>query len=163
MTATDGSVKSERMLDREFVLRYISFCYLDLKNYTGNIDEFLNEGMKYLNCAADDLLQEIRSEFIYVMDSMHCIMGRNAFRKICRDGRRRPINKAVFESWCYVIKNLSKEQVERLVYRRDKVQEKYMVLCENSDYLYRLKAPDRKMVYMRIGDIQNLISSIITY
>ncbi len=163
LTATDGSVKSERMLDREFVLRYISFCYLDLKNYTGNIDEFLNEGMKYLNCAADDLLQEIRSEFIYVMDSMHCIMGRNAFRKICRDGRRRPINKAVFESWCYVIKNLSKEQVERLVYRRDKVQEKYMVLCENSDYLYRLKAPDRKMVYMRIGDIQNLISSIITY
>lgn len=88
------------MLDREFVLRYISFCYLDLSDYTGNIDEFLNEGMKNLNYADSGLLETIRSEFIYVMESMHHIMGRNAFRKICRDGRRRPINKAVFESWC---------------------------------------------------------------
>ncbi|KAI4447513.1 hypothetical protein C823_002032 [Eubacterium plexicaudatum ASF492] len=38
-----------------------------------------------------------------------------------------------------------------------------MDLCENSDYLYQLKAPDRKMVYMRIGDIQNLVDSIIVY
>lgn len=161
LIATDGSVKSERMLDREFVLRYISFCYLDLKKYTGNIDEFLNEGMKYLNSIADDLLQTIQSEFTYVMESMHFIMGRNAFRKICRDGRRRPINKAIFESWCYVIKNLSKEQVEHLVCHRDVVQVKYMDLCENSDYLYRLKAPDRKMVCMRISDVQNLVDSII--
>lgn len=161
LAATDESVKSERMLDREFVLRYISFCYLDLKGYTGNIDEFLNEGMKYLNSADDGLLEAIRSEFVYVMESMHRIMGRNAFRKICRDGRRRPINKVIFESWCYVVKNLSEAQVERLVCHRDKVQKKYMDLCEDSDYLYRLKAPDRKMVYMRIEDIQKLVNSII--
>ncbi len=53
-----GSVKSERMLDREFVLRYVSFCYLNLKDYTGNIDEFLNKGMKYLNCAEDHTLEK---------------------------------------------------------------------------------------------------------
>lgn len=161
LTATDGSVKSERMLDREFVLRYISFCYLDLNKYSGNIDEFLNEGMKYLNNVDHNSLMSIRSEFIYVMDSIYRIMGKNTFRKICRDGRRRPINKVIFESWCYVIKNLSKKQVECLVSHRDKVQEKYMELCEDSDYLYRLKAPDRKMVYRRIEDIQNLVDSIL--
>ena len=59
LTATDGSVKSERMLDREFVLRFVSFCYLGLEKYTGNIDEFLNEGMKYLNRADSGLLEEI--------------------------------------------------------------------------------------------------------
>lgn len=161
LTATDGSVKSERMLDREFVLRYISFCYLELNKYSGNIDEFLNEGMKYLNNVNHNSLMSIRSEFIYVMDSIYRIMGKNTFRKICRDGRRRPINKVIFESWCYVIKNLSKKQVECLVSHRDKVQEKYMELCEDSDYLYRLKAPDRKMVYRRIEDIQNLVDSIL--
>ncbi len=161
LSATDGSVKSERMLDREFVLRYVSFCYLNLKDYTGNIDEFLNEGMKYLNCAEDHTLEKIRSEFIYVMKCMRRLMGRNSFRKISRDGRRRPINKAIFESWCYVVKNLSEDQVEYLVRNRDLVQEKYMDLCEDNDYLYQLKAPDRKMVIKRIADIQKLIDSIL--
>lgn len=161
LTATDGSVKSERMLDREFVLRFVSFCYLGLERYTGNIDEFLNEGMKYLNRAESDLLKEIRSEFVYVMESMHRIMGRNTFRKICRDGRRRPINKAIFESWCYVIKNLPKHQIEFLISNRNKVQDKYMNLCEDNSYLYSLKAPDRKNVYARMDAIQGLADTII--
>lgn len=123
LAATDGSVKSERMLDREFVLRYVSFCYLDLDEYTGNIDEFLNEGMKFLNRADDDLLEKIKSGFEQVMENMSRIMGRNAFRKICRDGRRRPINKAIFESWCIAIKGMSNDKIENLVRHRDKVQE----------------------------------------
>lgn len=161
LKATDGSVKSERMLDREFVLRYISFCYLDLNDYTGNIDEFLNEGMKFLNNADDEQLYTIRTEFISVMESMYCIMGRNAFRRICKDGRRRPINKAIFESWCYAVKNLSQKSVECLICHRDRVQKKYMELCENNEYLYRLKAPDRKMVCMRIKDVQKLVDSFV--
>lgn len=163
LEATDGSVKSERMLDREFVLRYVSFCYLDLESYTGNIDEFLNEGMKFLNCAEDDYLETIQIQFDHVMKNMYCIMGRNAFRKICRDGRRRPINKTIFESWCYVVKRLSKEQIKRLICNRNEVHRKYMDLCEDNDYLYRLKAPDRKMVYMRIEDIQRLVDNVIAH
>lgn len=62
VTATGGSVKSERMLDREFVLRFVSFCYLDLNKYTGNIDEFLNLGMKY---------NIIRSRWIYKIHIDH--------------------------------------------------------------------------------------------
>lgn len=160
LAATDGSVKSERMLDREFVLRYVSFCYLGLEKYTGNIDEFLNEGMKYLNHAEHNRLGEIRSEFAYVMESMYHIFDRNAFRKICWDGRRRPINKVIFESWCYVIKNLPREQVECLIRNRIEVEKKYTDLCEDNGYLYQLKAPDRKNVYSRIEAIQRLADSI---
>lgn len=161
LAATDGSVKSERMLDREFVLRYVSFCYLGLEKYTGSIDEFLNEGMKYLNHAGHDLLEEIRSEFAYVMESMYRIFDRNAFRKICRDGRRRPINKVIFESWCYVIKNLPRSQVERLIRNRREVERRYMDLCEDNGYLYQLKAPDLKNVYSRIEAVQRLADSVV--
>lgn len=161
LAATDGSVKSERMLDREFVLRYVSFCYLDLDEYTGNIDEFLNEGMKFLNRADDDLLEKIKSGFEQVMENMSRIMGRNAFRKICRDGRRRPINKAIFESWCIAIKGMSNDKIENLVRHRDKVQERYMDLCEDGNYLYSLKAPDRKNVYSRITDIILLVNDVL--
>lgn len=155
--ATSGSVKSERMLDREFVLRYISFCYLDLDKYAGNIDDFLNEGMKYLNRISQEQLGIIKKEFQFVMQSSYKLMGRNAFRKICSDGRRRPINKVIFESWCYVIRTLSEKQVEKLVKSRDELQYKYMQLCESSEYLYLLKVPDKKAVYARIDAVRELV------
>lgn len=160
-SATGGSVKSERMLDREFVLRYVSFCYLDLNQYSGNIDEFLNEGMKYLNCAPEAELSHIEQEFERVMDNMYRLMGRNAFRKICYDGRRRPINKVIFESWCYVIKNLSQADADRLVRYKDKVQKEYMELCESKDYLSLLKSTDKKAVYSRINRVETLVKSIL--
>lgn len=161
VTATGGSVKSERMLDREFVLRYVSFCYLDLNQYSGNIDEFLNEGMKYLNRATEGGLNQIEEEFVRVMGNMYELMGRNAFRKICYDGRRRPINKVIFESWCYVMKSLSQADADRLIRYKDEVQNKYMELCEANDYLYLLKAPDKKAVYSRIERVESLVKSVL--
>lgn len=161
VSATGGSIKSERMLDREFVLRYVAFCYLDLEKYTGNIDEFLNEGMKYLNHTEAQELEQIEDEFYYVMESIHKIMERDAFRKVCMDGRRRPINKVIFESWCYVIKHLRKEQVEKLVCQKKIVREKYMQLCETALYLYLLKSPDKKSLYARIDALENLIQSVL--
>ncbi|MCI9315770.1 MAG: DUF262 domain-containing protein [Lachnospiraceae bacterium] len=159
--ATGGSVKSERMLDREFVLRYVSFCYLDLNQYSGNIDEFLNEGMKYLNRASESELLEIEEEFKRVMLNMYSLMGRNTFRKICYDGRRRPINKVIYESWCYVMKNLPQSDVNSLIRFKDEVQMKYMDLCEKADYLYLLKAPDKKALYLRIDCVMSLVKSVL--
>ena len=144
--ATAGSIKSERMLDREFVLRYVSFCYLDLQLYNGNIDEFLNEGMKFLNHADEMYIREIKNEFTFVMKAMFAVMGNNSFRKICEDGRRRPINKVIFESWCYVFKTLTPEAVGLLEKKKEKVQKEYMQLCASQEYLYLLKDPDKKVV-----------------
>lgn len=132
------------MLDREFVLRYVSFCYLDLQLYNGNIDEFLNEGMKFLNHADEMYIREIKNEFTFVMKAMFAVMGNNSFRKICEDGRRRPINKVIFESWCYVFKTLTPEAVGLLEKKKEKVQKEYMQLCASQEYLYLLKVPDKK-------------------
>ena len=161
INATGGSVKSERMMDREFVLRYVSFCYLNLNQYTGNIDEFLNEGMIYLNHINQEQLEKIQKEFEFVMDSAYRLFGKNCFRKICNDGRRRPINKVIFESWCYVIRSLSELQVEKLIMNRDELEKQYMQKCESSDYLYLLKVPDKKAVYARIETVRNLVGKFI--
>lgn len=159
--ATGGSIKSERMLDREFVLRYVAFCYLGLEYYTGNIEEFLNLAMKYLNQRDGKELEDIRNTFIDVMKCVYLIMERDAFRKVCVDRRRRPINKVIFESWCYAIKKISMIDRERLVQRKYIVKEKYMELCERSEYLYLLKAPDKKAMYARIACVENLIQRVL--
>ena len=161
INATGGSVKSERMMDREFVLRYVSFCYLDLNQYTGNIDEFLNEGMKYLNHINREQLEQIQKEFEFVMESAYKLLGKNSFRKICNDGRRRPINKVIFESWCYVIRTLSETQIEKMSAKRNELQRQYMQICGTSEYLYLLKVPDKKAVYARIETIRNLVQKFI--
>ncbi|MDE5777082.1 MAG: DUF262 domain-containing protein [Lachnospiraceae bacterium] len=159
--ATSGSVKSDRMLDREFVLRYISFCYLELDKYSGNIDEFLNEGMKYLNRVEPHYLYRIKKEFQLVMERMYLLMGKNAFRKICSDGRRRPINKVIYESWCYAVRTLSDFEADVLVYNKDILQERYMNLCETPEYLYLLKVADKKAVYERIRIVHNILSELL--
>lgn len=161
INATGGSVKSERMMDREFVLRYVSFCYLDLNQYTGNIDEFLNEGMKYLNHINREQLEQIQKEFEFVMESAYKLLGKNSFRKICNDGRRRPINKVIFESWCYVIRTLSETQIEKMSAKRNELQRQYMQICGTTEYLYLLKVPDKKAVYARIETIRNLVQKFI--
>lgn len=161
INASAGSIKSERMLDREFILRYVAFCYLDLELYNGNIDEFLNEGMKFLNHANISEIKKMQEEFAFVMNSVFAVMGNNSFRKICADGRRRPINKVIFESWCYVFRTLTIEDVERLKEKKDKVQKEYMRLCESQNYLYLLKVPDKKALYARISAVKELVCQFI--
>ena len=73
------------------------------------------------------------------MKAMFAVMGNNSFRKICEDGRRRPINKVIFESWCYVFKTLTPEAVGLLEKKKEKVQKEYMQLCASQEYLYLKK------------------------
>lgn len=161
LTATAGSIKSERMLDREFVLRYVAFCHLGLQNYTTNIDEFLNEAMKYLNHISEDKLKKIEKEFDWVMNGIYKIMGNYAFRKIARDGRRRPINKVIYESWCYVLRKYTPFEIDRLIERKAQVFQRYMELCESPEYLYLLKAPDKKAVLMRIDEVNHMLYGVL--
>lgn len=161
LKATAGSIKSERMLDREFVLRYVAFCYLDLDLYNGNIDEFLNEGMKFLNHANISEIKKIQEEFTFVMNSVSAVMGNHGFRKICADGRRRPINKVIFESWCYVFRTLLSGDIEKLINKRYEVQHEYMLLCESPEYLYLLKVPDKKALFARIRVVNELVHKFI--
>ena len=61
-----------------------------------------------------------------------------------------------------MIKNLPRYQVECLVCKREELQERYMDLCEDSNYLYQLKAPDLKNVYVRIDVVRQLADMIAT-
>ena len=106
-------------------------------------------------------MKEKEKEFTNVMYNMHNLMEKNTFRKICYDGRRRPINKVIYESWCYVIKNLSQAEVNKLIKNKDEVQKKYMDLCESSDYLKFLKASDKKAVYLRIDCVMSLVKGVL--
>lgn len=159
--ATGGSIRSDRMLDREFVLRFVSFCYLDLTKYHGSIDEFLNEGMIYLNRINKPEQEKIAAEFNSVMTICYQMFGSYTFRKQGVDGRRRPINKVIYELWCMLIKQLDEEDCKLLVANKKRVNDEFIVLCESAVFLSSLKGSDRRSLQIRMNAAAEMVNNIL--
>ncbi|MDU5080996.1 DUF262 domain-containing protein [uncultured Tissierella sp.] len=162
LKATGNSIKTDRMLDREFALRFISVCFYGIDRYEGNSDEFLNTTMEYVNGISEDEIEFIKNEFQKIMILANRIFGRYAFRKMGSDNRKRPINKSVFEIWCYNLFKLNKNQLHHLIERRQMVCKRFIDLCEN-DYIFTnyLKASDKGSFRMRIFRVEELIEEVL--
>lgn len=109
--ATDGVVESLRMSDRELILRALAFmqfgvaCYKDFKDQ----DTFLLHAMAELNKLTLDQLSQLEAEFFSSLDKVRSIFGRFSFRKFnAREGRRSPLNKALFEVWVVSVRDYEK-------------------------------------------------------
>lgn len=153
-SATQYSLSSDRMMDREYALRYIAFTEMDYeKNYKGNIDDYLILTMKNINKANDDKEKQIFAEFERTMDICHNTFGRFAFRRYTKNDkkyRRGPINKALFEVWSVCFKNLPDDDVSLICNKRDKFIEDYAAVLSDSRYGLALKAGDESSVKRRM-------------
>jgi hypothetical protein len=158
---TYGSLPRERMLDREYCLRYYAFSYLPLKDYKGVTDDFLNSAMEKLAKATVQEREEIKQKFERVMSDCHDIMGVHSFRRMANDGRRRPINKTLFESWTHCLYRLNVSELSKLKANNHVVQQKFIKLCEHWDFQNEMKASDRTAVYKRIRRVSDLLREVI--
>lgn len=158
---TDYSIKTDRMMDREFCLRYVAFTCISLEKYNGSIDEFLNMAMEFLNTASKQSLDDIKKDFVRSMKACENIFERYAFRKMAYDGRKRPINKAIFEIWSYVTHELKDNEIEFISKKRDKLRNEFIDLCENYYFLNALKASDKRNMLLRISMVQNIVSNVL--
>nr|WP_297935227.1 DUF262 domain-containing protein [uncultured Lachnoclostridium sp.] len=154
-------IKRDRMQDQEFVLRYIAVCYYGIEKYEGLPDEFLNNTMEYLNQENCEKSDAIESKLIQVFETVNHILGRFAFRKMAKDGRLRPINKAIFEVWCKNIFALSEEERKQLVKKNTLVCEQFTILCENDTFLQNIKASDKSAFQKRMNSISELIKGVL--
>jgi hypothetical protein len=162
ITATDGSIKTDRMLDREFCLRYVAFTQLSLDEYNGNLDDFLNSAMDYLSKLTENELSEIMLKFQKVMDICKTIFEKNTFRKISGDGRRRPINKALFEGWSYIIINMQEEDINILVKKQNYVMDTFQKLCDDYIFQNALRASDKTSINYRLKSIKMLVDNVLS-
>ena len=119
--ATTYSIRDDRMMDQEFVLRFVAVCYYGIDKYEGIPDNYLNGAMEYLNSQAGIDESAIEAQFKRVMIASKDIMGKYAFRKLGENGIRRPINKAIYETWCRALFFLNDEELALLCKQRDKV------------------------------------------
>lgn len=161
VSATGCSISSLRMTDREFCLRYVAFTCLPLDKNISSIDEFLNTAMEFLNTENTKRLKDIKKDFIRSMVACEKIFGRYSFRRMAADGRRRPINKAIFEIWSFITYNSSDDELEKIIQNKNKLLKEFTLLCNEEQFLNALKASDKKSVQTGIILTMDIVDKII--
>jgi len=159
--ATTYSIRDDRMMDQEFVLRFVAVCYYGIDKYEGVLDNYLNGAMEYLNSSECADEAEIEEQFKKVMSASKKIMGKYAFRKLGTNGIRRPINKAIYEAWCRNIFSLNDDQLELLGKKGKEVYSLFLGLCNDSGFLQVIKASDKKSFLMRFNYIDNMLKEVL--
>ena len=158
--ATTGSISPDRMLDREFCLRYVTSCVITYDNYDGNMENFLNDGMDYLNKISDQERNDIQREFIATMDRCRELFGKFAFRRLNTEQRRGPINKALFECWSMILGGLTEERFKVLLSERKVLIQKFTDVCTDATFLNSLKSSDKKSVQTRFSTIKKILEEM---
>lgn len=136
-TATNYSIRPDRMADREMVLRFVAFRLKGPDLYgRGNLDGFLREAMMHLNSADEDAKGAIELDFYRALSLARSIFGDQAFRKRSSSNadRRLPINKAIFEALAVNLAGLGENEIERLNSRRQDVDRKFALLTKNERF-----------------------------
>lgn len=177
--ATTNSISSDRMLDREFANRFIAFYWFGPELYGDqefgiDIDSFLNSAMAALNQELSlkqkdknikkEDLDDIEKKFIQSMELAYDIFDNDAFRKRYELGaRRKPLNKALFETMSVGFAKLEVEQVKLIKKNKEKFKIKMIELMNDSDFDSSISSGtgDKTRVITRHTKFQNLIKEFL--
>lgn len=127
--ATDNDVPSERMQDREMVLRYFALKYLGSDAYKMNsLDGYLCEAMEFLNQQEEPFFQQNKIMLFRALKCNYSIFGKRAFRRISKNKQteKKPFNSALFEGWTNAISELNQKEQEKLICNKEKLVELYV-------------------------------------
>jgi hypothetical protein len=132
LKATAFSIRSDRMQDRELILRFLAFRENGADNYKGIIDDFLNETMEIINDYEDDKINTIELQFNKAMELSYEVFGEKAFRKIySEEDRKNPINRALFELWSVCFSFLTDDEINKVKAYKDKLLLKFVQLMND--------------------------------
>ena len=162
LRATSRKIKGKRMLDRDFVNRFIAF-FCGYNDYDGNLDIFLNDQMGALNKYPTQRLNEISLAFEKAMDTCYIIFGDGAFRKINRKGKYSKISKSLFDSLSVNIAWLSDSQRSQLICKKEQVRKALHELFQNKEFGNRLSNGTGKLpnVKYRFEQINNMLKNVL--
>lgn len=159
--ATGYKISSSRMLDREFVMRFLAFYINDISTYTPDLDSFLNNSMAQISSLSDLQREGIKKNFASAMKLAHIIFGDWAFRKAdLYPNRRKPINKALFEVWSVNLAKLDQGDQDIIMKRKDKVFNQFIKLIKEDKVFWESitsATGDKQRVITRFREIENLL------
>lgn len=160
-----GSIKPDRMLDREFVTRFVAFRIKPVSEYKPDLDTYMNEKMGELKLLTENERLEIKDSFVSSMKLAKEVFGDWAFRKVFNlEERRKPINKALFEVWSVELSRLSEEQRKNLRAKKDLLFNSFINLLKTDETFFASitsATGDRTRVSYRYSKIGSIIKNTL--
>lgn len=162
--ATNYSVESKRMQDRDFVNRFIAF-FIGYQDYMGDLDMFLNDKMGELNKMTSEQRNNIRVSFDKAMKCCYEIFKKDTFRKRYKqEDRRKPISKAVYDTLSVNIAWLSDEERTLLLKNTEAFKAGMIRLFNDKKFDFSITTGTGKKynVEQRFTMVKSLIKKIIS-
>lgn len=183
LNATDNSINSLRMEDKEVILRFLAFTVRSYKTYrrSQNVDDYLADTMLIINCGGhltnkqkesfakkggieelavipftDDLLIE---KFQTAMKRSLRLFEKHTFRKSHGNNRRSPINKSLFETWGVLLSDMDQDAFQRLYENRGQMMPDYVSLLDRKEFQQAISrnSMTHQSVKFRFEEIKKLI------
>ena len=132
--ATRNKIDPSRMLDCEFVNRFLAFYLLGTENYSGNLEDYLNDVMIRLQKESKATIKKCRVDFLKAMKYAACIFGEIAFRKITANERYGMINKPLYDAVTVNLAKLSVQDCKNLLKKKEEVLKKYIALLMDKKF-----------------------------
>lgn len=161
--ATDHSISDGRMVGREIILRFLAFNLYFSEYKQGDMDDFLSNSMEKINSFADEHIFSLKEKFFLAMKRALAIFGTYAFRKSIPGQRRTPINKSLFEVWSVIFTNMSQDEYEILIKRKEQLFKNIQELYDE-EYFQRAVSRDSwkvDSVKIRYTKIQEIIKQTL--
>lgn len=163
--ATRNKIDSSRMLDCEFVNRFLAFYLLGIKDYPGNLEDYLNSVMSRLQTESKQTIEKCRIDFLKAMKYASDIFGDKAFRKINSNERYGKINKPLYDSVAVNLAKLSIEDCEKLLRKKERLLEKYIILLKDKKFVDIITSGTAAIVNVkgRYEAIHKLFHEVLVY
>lgn len=162
--ATNYSVESKRMQDRDFVNRFIAF-FIGYQDYMGDLDMFLNDKMGELNKMTSEQRDDIRVSFDKAMKCCYEIFKKDTFRKRYKqEDRRKPISKSVYDTLSVNIAWLSDEERKLLLKNTEAFKAGMIRLFNDERFNFSISTGtgQKYNVDLRFTMVKSLIKEIIS-
>lgn len=165
--ATDNSVSDARMAAQEMVLVFLAFQLTPWQAYVAQNpvrDSFLNNAMHQLNEMPAAKRQQLLADFERTMSFAYALFGNNAFRK-ARDasGKRKPINRPLFEAWSSNLAKLSEQQQASIVSKKAELNTLFEDLLKDERFIKAISfaATNVGNIRYRFEKIQQIIDEVL--
>ncbi|MBF0557496.1 MAG: DUF262 domain-containing protein [Nitrospirae bacterium] len=163
--ATSYAISPQRMLDRDFANRFLSFYLFGYEKYTPDLDNFMSKAMAHVKTMTEADRKKCKEDFINSMNLNYEIFGRNAFRKLFQVGdRRKPLNKALFDIFSVIFARLSDAERKALAKKKKEVMNGLIELLNNDESFLSAvstSTSDKNRILYRFRKIEELLNDIL--